>query len=307
LAVVPASEILKSWGSVRGVLRRRWPARAAGALALLCVAAAAPAMDIHDGYFRTSDGIRLHYRQSGHGDKTLVFIPGWLMPADIFDGQLARLGDRYRVYALSPRSQGGSDLYVGRHSADLRARDIEEFVGHLDAPDFVLVGWSLGVMEGLDYVHRYHPPGLRAMVLIDNSIGEASPPVVTAAKVPSRPPTPAERIQHLRDFVRGMFRTPQPPAFLARLDRSAQRPSAEVARQLLAKPYPREYYKDSIYQENVPVWYAITPRFREQGAALVAHLPSARMTIYPEAGHALFVDAAAQFNDDLQHFLEDVY
>ncbi len=273
----------------------------------MCVAVASQALEIQDGYFRTSDGVRLHYRQAGSGPKTLVFIPGWLMPADIFDAQLAQFGADYRVVALSPRSQGGSDLYGGHHSAELRARDIEEFVGHLETPDFVLVGWSLGVMEGLDYVHRYHPGGLRAMVLIDNSIGEASPPVVAPRKAPMKPPTPAQRIQNLKDFVRGMFRTPQPPAFLAQIDRSVLRPSPQVAQELLAKPYPREYYKNSIYQENVPVWYAITPRFREQGAALMAHLASARMTVYPAAGHALFVDAAVQFNTDLRHFLEDVY
>ncbi len=264
-------------------------------------------MEIRDGYFRTSDGIRLHYRQAGSGPKTLVFIPGWLMPAEIFDTQLAQLSSHYRVVALSPRSQGGSDLYAGRHSPELRARDIDEFVASLDAPDFVLVGWSLGVMEGLDYVHRYHPGGLRAMVLIDNSIGEATPPAVAAHKRASKPMTSSMRIQHLKDFVRGMFRTVQAPAFLERIDRSVQRPPAAVGEELLAKPYPREYYKNSIYQENVPVWYAITPRFKEQGSALLTHLPSARMTVYPAAGHALFVDAAAQFDADLLRFLEAVY
>ncbi|MEI8298714.1 MAG: hypothetical protein WCH32_11885 [Pseudomonadota bacterium] len=55
------------------------------------------------------------------------------------------------------------------------------------------------------------------------------------------------------------------------------------------------------------MWYAITPRFKEQGSALLTHLPSARMTVYPAAGHALFVDAAAQFDADLLRFLEAVY
>jgi microsomal epoxide hydrolase len=169
----------------------------------------------------------------------------------------------------------------------------------------VLVGWSLGVMEGLDYVERYHPRGLKALVLIDNSIGEGQPPRPSPSRRRTTE-TPAERAERLRAFVRGMFHTPQPAEFIELIDRSVQRVPNDIAQELLAKPYPREYYKTVIYREGVPVLYAITPRLREQGAALVAHLPGAHVTVYPTAGHALFVDAAAQFNADLEQFLEGV-
>jgi len=285
-----------------------WIGRIFAGVVLLGCAAAAQAAEIRDGYFRTSDGIQLHYRESGTGPKTLIFIPGWLMPAEIFDAQLRALGDSLHVYALSPRSQGRSDLYVGRHTAALRARDIHEFVVHANVPDPVLVGWSLGVMEALDYVHRYRPASLRALVLIDNSIGAGRPPR------PRPHPqgrgdveTPEMRVAHLTEFVKSMFKTPQAPEFIDIILQSALRPPRSVAQELLAKPYPREYYKDVIYQENIPVWYAITPRFREQGDELMAHLGKARVTVYPNAGHALFVDAAPQFNADLQRFLETVY
>ena len=288
----------------------RWLRRFARALVMLSYAVTAQAADIHDGYFRTSDGIRLHYREAGSGSKTLVFIPGWLMPAEIFDGQLRELGDHYRVYALSPRSQGGSDLYVGRHTPTVRSRDIHEFFAHIAASDCVLVGWSLGVMEGLDYVQRYRPQGLKAMVLIDNSIGAGQPPTAAPrrpARHAARAATPEQRIEHLKAFVRGMFKTPQSDDFIDIINRSVLRPPASVGHELLAKPYPRKYYKDVIYQENIPVWYAITPRFHAQGEELMASLPSARVTEYPHAGHALFVDAAPQFNADLRGFLEAVY
>ena len=283
-----------------------WIGRLGAGAILLGFAVAGHAAQIRDAYFRTSDGIQLSYRESGAGPKTLIFIPGWLMPAEIFDAQLQALGESYHVYALSPRSQGRSDLYVGRHSAALRARDIEEFVVHVNAPDSVLVGWSLGVMEALDYVHRYRPAGLRALVLIDNSIGAGRPPR-PRAHAQGGIETPEMRTAHLTDFVKGMFRTPQAPEFIDIILQSVLRPPASVAQELLAKPYPREYYKDVIYQENIPVWYAVTPRFREQGEELMAHLDKARMTVYPTAGHALFVDAAPQFNADLRHFLEQVY
>ena len=91
------------------------------------------------------------------------------------------------------------------------------------------------------------------------------------------------------------------------LDRSAQRVPRDIADELLAKPYPREYYKSVIYREAVPVLYAITPRFREQGEALMARLPVARVSVYPDAGHALFVYAADRFNAEIEHFVEGIH
>ena len=274
-------------------------------LALLLVGVAARADEIRDGFFHTTDGVRLHYREAGSSGRALVFIPGWLMPAEIFDGQLRALSGHYHVFALSPRSQGQSAAFAGRHTPELRARDIKEFVDLVAPDDFVLVGWSLGVMEGLDYVQRFHPPGLKAMVLIDNSIGEAQPPRAAASKRRATE-TVKERVERLRAFVRSMFHTPQPAEFIDLIDRSVLRVPNDIAQELLAKPYPREYYKTVIYREGVPVLYAITPRLRDQGTALAARLPGARVTVYPTAGHALFVDAAAEFNADLEHFLEGI-
>ena len=287
-------------------MRRRLSSWWASLLALTVATAgvAANAADIRDAHVLTSDGVRLHYREAGQGSPTLVFIPGWLMPAEIFDAQLTALSARHHVVVLSPRSQGQSEAFAGPHTPERRARDIHEFVAKTVQGPFVLVGWSLGVMEGLDYVQRFRPKGLKGLVLVDNSIGEARPPK-SSGRLRARQ-TDAERTEYLRAFVRGMFRTPQPEAFLGLLDRSAQQVPRDIADELLAKPYPREYYKSAIYREAVPVLYAITPRFKEQGEALKARLPTARVSIYPEAGHALFVDAAARFNADVESFVEGI-
>ncbi|MEN9705497.1 MAG: hypothetical protein RLZZ393_1376 [Pseudomonadota bacterium] len=227
------------------------------------------------------------------------------MPAEIFDAQLTVLSAGHHVFVMSPRSQGRSDLFAGPHTPERRARDIHEFVSRVVRGPFVLVGWSLGVMEGLDYVQRFRPSELKGLVLVDNSIGEAKPP--RASGRPQGPETDFQRRERLRAFVRGMFHTPQPEPFLAVLDRSAQRVPRDIAEELLAKPYPREYYKSVIYREAVPVLYAITPRFREQGEALMARLPVARVSVYPDAGHALFVDAADRFNAEIEHFVEGIH
>jgi len=257
---------------------------------------------IQHHYFYTSDGVRLHYLEAGKGQPTLLWIPGWLMPAQIFEAQLKALARQQRVVVLDPRSQGKSALAKGSHSAPRRARDIDEWIQKLHVDAFVLAGWSLGVMEGLDYVERYQPSQLKGLILIDNSIGfGAAPPASTAT------PEPALSHQaYLHRFVRAMFKHPPTEEFLRMIDASTLRLPAPIAAQLLAKPYPREYYHDAILHANVPVLYAITSRLGYQGEALTTEFPQARVVVYPNAGHALFVDEADQFNSDVTAFVRSL-
>ena len=82
--------------------------------ALLAVAALearaqqAPSPALTDGWFVTSDGVRLHYLRGGSGP-TIVFLPGWTMPADIWEPQLRYFSHPHRVVGVDPRSQGASE------------------------------------------------------------------------------------------------------------------------------------------------------------------------------------------------------
>lgn len=253
----------------------------------------------------TSDRVTLHYLIGGQGPKTLFFIPGWLMPAEVFNAQLNYFSQHYRVIAFSPRSQGQSDIYVGAQLAELRARDIKELLAATQTQDFTLIGWSLGVMEALDYVHRYGTQGLQSLVLIDNSIGEGAPPRAGASQK-NKAMTSESFKKYAKSFVGSLFKSSPPTDFIQTIEHSALRLEATPtnAFAILRKPYAREYYKDTIYNTQVPIWYAITPRFSEQAALLSAKHRLSEFKIYSDnAGHALFVDKADEFNQDLATFL----
>jgi microsomal epoxide hydrolase len=258
---------------------------------------------IQEKSFKTSDGVRLTYLSGGQGDEALIFIPGWLMPAEIFNSQLNYFSKNYQVLSLNPRSQGSSDIYTGKNLAELRARDIKELIKHTRANNFVLIGWSLGVMESLDYVNRFGDTGLKSLVLIDNSIGEGNPP--KAGKRRTTNMNTSQFTNYIKGFVQAIFKTPQDPQFIETVEKSALRMSDTPSQAfgVLSKPYPREYYRDTVYATQKPIWYAITPRYTEQGILFSNKHPQGQMTIYDNAGHALFVDVADEFNRDLEQFL----
>ena len=259
--------------------------------------------------FITSDGARLHYLEAGPSEaRTVVFVPGWTMPAWIFEAQIAALEDRFHVLALDPRGQGESEVTRFGYTHERRGRDIGELIDHAAVGRVVLVGWSLGVLDSLAYVAGAGDKRIAGLVLVDNSIGEepAPPSAPAASRSPSpRPePTPDERRAMRSAFIASMFARDPGADYRARLTGQALRMTVEDERRLLAYDVPREYWRAAVHSTGRPVLYVVRPRWREQGRNLVRTHADASMTVFEDAGHALFVDEAAQFNALLIDFLD---
>ncbi len=275
-----------------------------GVLMATSLAGLGPASHAHAGqFFRASDGARLHYLNAGQGPRTLVFIPGWLMPGDVFKHQVAGLSDRYRLVVFDPRGQGQSQVKVRDLSARRRADDIRELVQHLKLDDYVLLGWSLGVMEVLETITRHPMPGLRGLVLVDNSIGMGPPPQARPGRRAARPMKPEAFGLYVRDFSRAIFKRPPEDGLVDIVERSARQLEPAAAWRLLDKPHHRDYYKQAVMASTVPLWYAVTPRYSVQADELMQIRPKASVTVFEDAGHALFVDSAEAFNAALLEFL----
>ncbi len=259
--------------------------------------------------FTTSDGVSLHVLEAGaekRGQPTIAFVPGWSMPASIWSAQLAALSATHKVVALDPRGQGESAIPANGYTTERRAKDIREFVTRY-AP-VVLVTWSLGSLEALQYVHAHGASNLGGLVIVDSSVGEGPAP-------PPRPPGPApvsgfqadlrrDRVKTVDDFVRAIFRSAQPEDTLAALREGALRMPLEASLSIFpGDRIPRERWRRTVTAFRKPLMYVVTPQFRAQAESLKAHRPATRIEIFEEAGHALFVDEPERFTAVLADFL----
>jgi non-heme chloroperoxidase len=261
-------------------------------------------------YFTTSDGVHLHYIDAepaygGAPDHVLVLIPGWTMPAWIFGPQITLFAQTCRVIAFDPRGQGDSEVPAFGYTADRRGQDIAELLAALRVPKVVLLGWSLGVLDSLAYIGSHGAERLAGLVLIDNSIGENPPPrpepVPRYSRRYPKPPYPAM----MAAFVRGMFHKPQPQAYLERLTATCLITPESAARALLDYRVPRSVWRDAVYAAGVPILYCVRPHLAGQAGNLARRDPQAETVIFPDAGHALFVDDAPRFNAVLASFLRE--
>lgn len=266
---------------------------------------AAMPRNINDHFFLTSDGVRLHYLEAGPPTAhTLVFVPGWTMPAWIWMPQIQALAHSYHIIAFDPRGQGDSAVPANGYEPVRRGMDVAELIASLKGRRVVVVAWSLGVLDTLASINVVGDDHLAGLVLVDNSVGEEPPPTPTyRPQAPVRRGPPPTYTQRMRAFVRAMFHRPQSPAYLDRLSQATLRTPEGASRLLLAYPVPRSYWREAIYSTRVPVLYAVRPRWVAQGENLVRNRPNTEMEVFSDAGHALFVDEPARFNTVTEQFL----
>lgn len=292
---------MRDMGAVADLRARVTAGLAALALCWL-LATPAAAASAQSRFFTASDGTRLHYLEAGPaGGETIVFVPGWTMPAWIWQPQIDALSDRFHVIAFDPRGQGQSQIAATGYEPDRRGRDIEDLIENLaEARPVLLVGWSLGVLDSLSYLAQCGDARLAGLVLVDNSIGEDPPPVPSPPR-PRGPKPPREAARAA--FVKGMFHHQQSPDYLARLTRASLQLPEPQSKALLSYDRPRGYWKDAVYSTKKPILYVVRPRWQGQAASLTAKAPNAEAVLFEQAGHALFVDEPQRFNAVLTDFI----
>lgn len=258
---------------------------------------------VNDHFFQTSDGVRLHYLEAGPANThTLVFVPGWTMPAWIWMPQILAFSRHYHVIAFDPRGQGDSAVPSEGYEPIRRGRDVAELLATLGPSPVVVVGWSLGVLDILASIHVAGDRRLAGLVLVDNSVGEEPPPPPFKPGPPRFGPPP-NHAEAMRRFVRRMFSHPPSSNYLDRLTQATLRTPEVASRLLLSYPVPRSYWREAIYATKVPVLYIIRSRWVAQAETLVRNRPDTEMDVFNDVGHALFVDESAKFNSVTDSFL----
>jgi non-heme chloroperoxidase len=258
---------------------------------------------VSSDFFKTSDGVRIHYTETGKG-QSIVFIPGWTMPAWIWQKQIDGLSSKYHVVAVDPRSQGESDKPTYGHLPETRARDYKELVDHLALKQPVLVGWSMGCGELMKYVEQFGSDNLAGLVLVDGYLWEKPDPNLFAGMSGWMNQLQQDRQKQANGFVRGMYRKPQPEPYLARVIAASMEVPADTAAVLIYNMIAVRDFNGGFARLNRPVLFAYQPDSQSTADFLKAKLgDKVQLKKFEGDGHALFVDDPEKFNDALGEFL----
>lgn len=279
------------------------------------------------GFVTTGDGVKIHYILAGtpHSQwhvkvsgkpmgeaevaptagPTLLFVPGWTMPAWIWQKQIDYFAKNYRVVAMDPRcqeesSQTGEGLYPAA-----RARDIKAVVDQLHLAPVVLVGWSMAVTELAAYVDQFGTRDVAGFVFVDDNFGGLAPGEGNADLL-FIGQILADRQKNTDAFVRHLcFKKPQPADYIERVIAACMRTPTSDAVALLVGKFAADYRAAAAKIDKPALFcYADSPYMPAEAQAKIQQsVKSSRLEVFHGDGHALFVDDPEHFNTVLESFL----
>lgn len=286
--------------------------------AFLCAAAFAPSayagpLDLPDsksGLVTTTDGVEIHYSEAGRGP-AILFVPGWTMPAWIWEHQMAHFSESYRVVAMDPRSQGESSQTTEGHYPAARARDLKAVVDELKLAPVVLVGWSMGVAELVSYVDQFGTDAVAALVLVDGTAHLPTDPGFLSTYFKWVSGFQENRAKATETFVRGMYKNSSIAGdedYLQRVIQASLATPTNSAIALLLGLLAADG-QAALAKIDKPVLLVVARNpapWMQLYEEMQRKIPDCRLEVFEHAGHALFVDEAERFNALLAEFLGSV-
>ena len=278
------------------------------AIVLFCVwpIASAAAQATKSGFFKTSDGIRIHYLEAGSG-RPIVFIPGWTMPAWIWQKKMDEFAKKYHVIAVDPRSQGESDKPTYGHLPETRARDYKELVDHLGLKQPVLVGWSMACGELIKYAEQFGSDNVSSYVLVDGLLSAKLSPEVFAMISGWMNDLQQDRRKQADGFVRSMFKKPQSEDYLKSLIDASVEVPADTAAVLIYDMIAVKDFSAGLTRANRPMLFVYQSGSQQSADFVKSKLgDKVRLERFDGDGHALFIDDLEKFNRVVEEFVQSI-
>lgn len=270
--------------------------------------------------YLTANGTRLFYRDWGAG-RPVVFVTSWGLSSRMWQNQMLHLVEQgHRAIGYDRRGHGRSDDPGRGYDFDTLADDLAALLDQLDLSDVTLVGHSMGGGEVVRYLSRHGGARVGRIALIASTVpclmrsadnpdgvdGALLEGTVAAIRddfgqwiLDNSPPfwgdCPAARElpQPIKDWtIRDM------------MDVSAQA-AVECTRTNIAADFRAE-----LPGMGVPALVVAGGRDVSAPVELCARpsaelLPNARLEIYPDAAHALYLTHRDRLNADLVAFARE--
>ena len=270
---------------------------------------------IKEGFAATSAGVRIHYLQSGDesSSRAIVLIPGWRLPAYLWNEQLTKFGQTNRVIAIDPRSQGESTKTADGNTPESRARDLHDVLARMKVTSCVLVGWSQGAQDVSAYLQQFGTGSVAGIVLVDSPVSYG-PAEVELHKEFSKAILSNVSIyaNHPQEFSEGMvqsiFAKPHPDLDLPKIVQTTLRTPTNTGVAMLISDIFGADRRPALAKLDKPALVIASGNspLLDVQKEMAASIPNAKLVVVPGTAHAVFVDDPATFDATLGSFLESL-
>lgn len=270
-------------------------------------------------YAITDDGIRLFYEETGTG-KPVIFAHEFAGDLRSWEPQLRHFGRRYRCIAFNARGYPPSDVpeSSSRYSQTLATEDIKAVLDHLGIDQAHVVGLSMGAFAALHLGFRHSD---RALSLCIAGCGYGAEPSQRArfreeaeaiAELVKSTDMPTFARKYASGPSRVQFENKDPRGFGEFQRMLAEHSALGSANTLIGVQRERPSLYDLVGEMRrltVPTlilcgdedWPCLLP-----GILMKQNIPSAALSILPNCGHTINLEAIDEFNRILGTFMAQV-
>ncbi|NHZ79130.1 alpha/beta fold hydrolase [Massilia sp. CCM 8695] len=266
------------------------------------------------GFIRTTDAVDLFYRDWGVGAPVL-FVGGWSLPSDAWNYQMMALSRQgLRCIAFDRRGHGRSSDPGKGYDFDTLAGDLAAVIDTLDLRGVTLVAHSMGCNEVVRYLSRFGSARVARIVLM----GPMTPMIMRADDNPGGLDGAlfeGFREQQLnRDFPRWIdenavpFLTPDASQGMIGWLRQMALACSHKALHDCHVAVQHADMRAELARVEVPALIIAGALDVSAPLALTAQptaalINGARLAVYDDAAHGMFVTHAERVNADLMGFI----
>ena len=259
-------------------------------------------------------GVTLSYAQQGsrHGP-TVIFLHGYTDSWFSFSRVLPLLPQNIRAYAISQRGHGDSDKPASGYDQAQFAADVEAFMDRKHIDDAIIVGHSMGSLIAHKFAVTY-PERVEKLVLV------GSTPTMSGNEgfqgfldyINSEPAVVNDEA-FVRDFQESTLYTgeganPVPDSFLDQVIAESMKVEFQTWQGALQGLLDEDHVAElaNIECPTLIMWGEQDAIFtNDEQQALLAAIPTATLTTYPDTGHAPHWERPEAFTADLLAFIAE--
>lgn len=264
-------------------------------------------------YIEVEKNVRLHVTDLGTG-KPIVLIHGWPLSDAMYEYQYQYLVQKgFRVIGITLRGFGKSDKPYGKYNFDVFSDDIKIVLEKLKIQNAVLGGFSMGGAVVIHYVTKYNAAHVSKLALF----GAAAPSWKQRDSSPFGVSETAganlinQTLTQRQDLIAGFGSAF--PAKEGNISKNVEKWLESI--NLEASPYATTQSMNSLLdldlrpvlaKINIPV--AIFHGTQDKlcpfplAEELNKGIKNSYIVKFEESGHALFVEEATKFNQELEKF-----
>lgn len=116
-------------------------------------------------YTTSSDGQKIHYKESGNGSTTILFVHGWLGNTEWWAAQQENFKNKFHVIQIDLAGHGKSDASRQDWTSAGYADDIKAVADAAGSQEIILVGHSMSGAYVLEASLKI--PQVKGLILID--------------------------------------------------------------------------------------------------------------------------------------------